>query len=86
MHIEKNFFDIIFNTVMNVSGKTKDNEKARMDIAMYCRRNDSELKPRPNGKMVKPKACYTLTADEVKSICRWLKYLRTPDGYASNLA
>ncbi|WVZ25292.1 hypothetical protein V8G54_003836 [Vigna mungo] len=32
MHIEKNFFDNIFNTVMNVSGKSKDNEKARMDI------------------------------------------------------
>ncbi|WVZ21047.1 hypothetical protein V8G54_008369 [Vigna mungo] len=35
MHIEKNFFDNIFNTVMNVAGKTKDNEKARMDIALY---------------------------------------------------
>jgi len=29
MHIEKTFFDNIFNTVMNVSSKTKDNDKAR---------------------------------------------------------
>ena len=28
MHIEKNYFDNIFNTVMDVKGKTKDNEKA----------------------------------------------------------
>jgi len=28
MHIEKNFFDNIFNTVMDVKGKTKDNDKA----------------------------------------------------------
>ena len=26
MRIEKNFFENIFNTVMNVTGKTKDNE------------------------------------------------------------
>src|SRR5688572_4193853 len=29
MHIEKNFFDIIFNTLMCVPGKTKDHLKAR---------------------------------------------------------
>jgi len=36
MHIENNFFENILNTVMNVSGKTKDNKKARMDLALYC--------------------------------------------------
>jgi len=35
MHIEKNFFENIFNTVMNVMGKTKDNEKARRDLGLY---------------------------------------------------
>ena len=28
MHVEKNVFDNVFNTVMNVSGKTKDNVKS----------------------------------------------------------
>jgi len=55
MHIEKNFFDI-FNTVMNVSGKIKDNEKARMNLNLYCRRKDLELKSHANGKVFKPKA------------------------------
>jgi len=32
MHIEKNYFDNLFNTVIDVKGKTKDNPKARMDI------------------------------------------------------
>jgi len=44
MHIEKNFFENIFNTVMNVTGKTKDNEKARRDLGLYCKRKDLELK------------------------------------------
>jgi hypothetical protein len=34
MHIEKNMFENIFNTVMDMKGKTKDNIKARMDIAL----------------------------------------------------
>ncbi|XP_029128330.1 uncharacterized protein LOC114916203 [Cajanus cajan] len=86
MHIEKNFFDNIFNTVMNVSDKTKDNEKARKDLALYCRRKDLELKPQNNGKMLKPKANYTLTVEQAKLVYQWIKELRMPDGYSSNLA
>jgi hypothetical protein len=86
MHIEKNFFDNIFNTVMNVKGKTKDNEKARKDLSLYCCRRDLEMQALPNGKIGKPKASYTLTKSDAKLVCKWLKELRMPDGYASNLA
>jgi hypothetical protein len=86
MHIEKNFFDNIFNTVMNVKGKTKDNEKARKDLSLYCCRRDLEMQALPNGKIGKPKASYTLTKSDAKLVCKWLKELRMPDGYSSNLA
>lgn len=43
MHIEKNMFENIFNTVMEVKGKTKDNIKATLDIALYCNRKNMEL-------------------------------------------
>ncbi|XP_050876180.1 uncharacterized protein LOC127079866 [Lathyrus oleraceus] len=86
MHIEKNVFDNIFNTVMNVKDKTKDNEKAREDLAKLCFRGDLELQPLENGKNGKPKASYTLTKSEAKLVCKWLKELRMPDGYASNLS
>ena len=36
MQIEKNVFKNIFNTVMDVKGKTKDNIKARLDVALFC--------------------------------------------------
>ena len=32
MHIEKILFENIFNMVMNVEGKTKDNAKSRLDL------------------------------------------------------
>ena len=64
MHIEKNFFDNIFNIVMNVSGKTKDNDKARKNLFLYCDRKDLQLKPQSNGRLLKPKANYTFIKDE----------------------
>ncbi|KAI5409628.1 hypothetical protein KIW84_055168 [Lathyrus oleraceus] len=69
-----------------INRKTKDNEKARKDMEILCNRKELELKVKPNGKLLKPKANYSLTSEEAKAICRWLNELRMPDGYASNLA
>jgi len=85
MHIEKNMFDNIFNTVMDVKDKTKDNLKARMDVQTYCNRPELELKEH-QGKILKPKAAYSLTKEQRKLVCGWVKSLRFQDGYASNLS
>ncbi|KAH0724842.1 hypothetical protein KY284_000707 [Solanum tuberosum] len=71
--------------VMDVKGKTKDNPKARMDIKEYCRRKELWLQELHNGKIVKPKACFSFTLDEKREIIEWVKNLRMPEGYASNL-
>ncbi|BAT83997.1 hypothetical protein VIGAN_04125700 [Vigna angularis var. angularis] len=36
--------------------------------------------------MYKPKANYTLSTDQIKQVCHWVKGLRMPDGYSSNLS
>ncbi|CAI8589555.1 unnamed protein product [Vicia faba] len=51
MH-RKNVFINTFNTVMNVKDKTKDNKKAREDLAKLCFLRDLELQPLENGKNV----------------------------------
>jgi len=43
MHFEKNVFENIFNTVMDVKGKTKDNIKARLDVGVFYNRKNMEL-------------------------------------------
>lgn len=43
MHNEKNVFDNLFNTVMNVNGKTKDNVKSRQDLALFCNRPELKI-------------------------------------------
>jgi tRNA A37 threonylcarbamoyladenosine dehydratase len=43
MHIEKHVFENIFNIVMDVKGKTKDNIKAKMNIALFCHHKNMEF-------------------------------------------
>jgi hypothetical protein len=43
MYIEKNVFENIFNMVMGVKGKTKDNIKSGKHIALFCERRNMEL-------------------------------------------
>ncbi|XP_045830958.1 uncharacterized protein LOC123922269 [Trifolium pratense] len=66
--------------------KTKDNDNARRDIGLYCKRNELLLVETSNGKLLKPRANYTLSPEEAKSVCRWVKEVKMPDGYSSNLA
>ena len=70
---------------MDVKNKTKDNVKARMDLKEYCRWQDLEFYELLNGKMVKPKANFSFTLDQKKVICEWVRGLKMPDGYASNM-
>jgi hypothetical protein len=85
MHVEKNVFDNVFNTVMNVEEKIKDNPKVRMDLKVICKRSELELKEY-NGKVLKPKTRYVLGPDQVKQVCQWFRQLRFRDGYIPNIA
>ncbi|CAM8905483.1 unnamed protein product [Rhodiola kirilowii] len=85
MHIEKNVFENLFNTIMDVKGKTKDDGvKCRKDIKLYCRRPELELKTR-RGRMVAHKGKYQLTREQQKLVLIWVKSLQFPDGFLSNL-
>lgn len=85
MHIVRNVFLNIFYTCMDVKGKTKDNVKARQDLELYCKRPNLEL-IYEDGKPHKPPASYVLPKDKSIKVCEWVKELRLPDGYASNIA
>jgi hypothetical protein len=59
MHIEKNVFENIFNTVMDVKGKTKDNIKARLDVVRFYNRKNMELVC-DGSRVAKPRASFVL--------------------------
>jgi hypothetical protein len=80
MHQENNVVEALIHTCMNFQ-KTKDNPKARRDLAMLCERptqvhNDHD-KP--------PHALFCLTSKDKIKVMRWMKKIIFPDGYAAGL-
>jgi hypothetical protein len=85
MHIEKNVFENIFNTVMDVKGKIRDNIKARLDVVEFCNRKNMEL-VWDGSWVAKPRASFILEKNAQLLVYKWLKSLRFPDGHASNIS
>ena len=86
MHIEKNICDNLLGTFLNLEGKSKDNMKARQDLQKLNLRPALHPILLPNGKYHMPLAPYNLSIDEKTNLLRVLKYLKVPDGYASNIS
>ncbi|XP_026380826.1 uncharacterized protein LOC113275507 [Papaver somniferum] len=85
MHIEKNICDNIVGTLMNIEGKTKDTMKARLDLEDMNIKKELHLK-RVGNKFIKRPACYTLSPDQRRDFCKFLKSVKFPDGYAANIS
>jgi len=85
MHIEKNVFENIFNTVMDVKGRTKDNIKARLDVALFCNRQNMKLVC-DESRVAKPRASFVLEKNTQLLVYKWLKSLCFLDGHASNIS
>ena len=84
MHVEKNVFDNIVNTLLDVDNKSKDSVNARLDLKeMNIRSNlHADLTgPKP----VIPKAVYYMPPNKRKIFCKLIGEARFPDGHASNL-
>ena len=64
MHIEKNIYDNLLATLLNVDGKSKDNEEAGKDLAEMDLRHKLHLINRPNKKSYMPPAKYNLSSSE----------------------
>ncbi|RDY00010.1 hypothetical protein CR513_16860, partial [Mucuna pruriens] len=54
-------------------------------LSEYCNRKELLLK-NPNGNYVKPKAKFCLSNEQKNDVCEWVKGLKMPDGYASNIS
>ena len=83
MHIEKNVCDSIVGTLLDIPNKSKDGEKARLDLKeLKIRLN---LIPTKKGNATYlPPAKYTLSRQEKRKLCEWLASVKVPNGYSSN--
>ena len=86
MHTEKNWLDSIMGTLLNIIGKTKDTDKARLDLEDMGIRHSLHLRMMNNGKVEKPPACYTLSQKNKNEFYEFLRKVKYPDGYAANIS
>jgi hypothetical protein len=85
MHQERNVVESIISMCFDFTGQTKDNIKARRDLAELCDRSYLELKQNPSGYESRPRAPYCLMPKEREEIFQWLKKLKFPDHYEANI-
>jgi hypothetical protein len=85
MHIEKNACDIFLAMLLNMK-KSKDNLKARRDLKEMNIKHALHSIPLPNGKFLLPPALFTMEKSEREALCRVIRDIRIPDGYASDIS
>ena len=86
MHNEKNVSEAVLSLCLDIPDKTKDNVKARLDIAEICDRPKLHLTQKPNGTWQKSRAPYCVDKDDKLAILKWFKQLKFPDRFAANLS
>jgi len=85
MHIEKNICEYILGTFLGMAGKSKDSINSRLDLEDMGIRKNLHLVRNGNSYTI-PHAPYTMTKKQKTDFCDFLKSVKFPDGYASNLA
>jgi len=85
MHTEKNVAEALWATLMDTD-KSKDNPKARADLARLCDRPHLEMRPpRASKTWRRPRGDYVLEKKHRTVVVQWIKDLMFPDGFAANL-
>jgi hypothetical protein len=85
MHQEHNVVKSIISMCFDVTIFSKDNVNARKDLTALCNRPSLEPKTNVKGNLKRPRAPYCLKPAQKKEILRWLKTLKFPGRYASNI-
>jgi hypothetical protein len=85
MHQECNVAESIISMCFDITGFSKDNINARKDLADLCNRPSMEPKVNAKENLKRTRPSYCLRPAERKEILRWLKKLKYPDRYMSNI-
>ncbi|CAD6336419.1 unnamed protein product [Miscanthus lutarioriparius] len=81
---QKNICESLLGTLLELQGKCKDSEKARLDMQHLGIRPDQHLVLK-KGKYTLPPALYSLGKDDKEIMCKFLHGVKFPDGYAANI-
>ena len=84
MHVEKNVCDSLLCTILD-NNMSKDITNARHDLKNMGVRDTLWIYEDQNKKLMKPHAPYVLTPEDRREFLQFLKGVKLPDGFCSNL-
>jgi hypothetical protein len=85
MHIEKNICESLMATILNIPRKIKDTIKARLHLKDCGIKKELQFKETGDSCQM-PHARYTLSKEQKKAFCGFLREVKFPDGFASNVS
>ncbi|BBH09232.1 hypothetical protein Prudu_021674 [Prunus dulcis] len=85
MHVEKNIFDTLVGTILDIEGKTKDTIKARLDLERMGIRRGLWMN-RDSDKARRDLAFFSMKPNDKKEFLKFVSSVKFPDEYASNIA
>jgi hypothetical protein len=85
MHVQKNVFESIIGTLLDIKGKTKEGLNSRVDLVNLGIKKELHPVLQKNGKYHLPAVNYNFNVDEKHVMCVWIKNLRVPSGFYSSI-
>ncbi|XP_070677853.1 uncharacterized protein [Malus domestica] len=85
MHIEKNVFDTLVGTILDIERKTKDTMEARLDLERMGIRSSLWMK-NVGGTLKKGHPFFTVKLNGKKEFFNFISSVKFPDGYLSNIS
>ena len=86
MHVEKNVFDTLVGTILDIEGKTKDTIKTHLDLEIMGIRRGLWMN-RDNDKTIRDLAFFfSMKSNDKKEFLKFVSSVKFLDGYASNIA
>ncbi|CAL8999749.1 unnamed protein product [Prunus brigantina] len=85
MHVEKNVFDTLVGTILDIEGKTKDTIKAHLDLERMGIRRGLWMN-RDGDKARRDLTFFAMKPNDKKDFLQFVSSVKFPDGYASNIA
>ncbi|CAL2277858.1 unnamed protein product [Prunus armeniaca] len=85
MHVEKNVFNTLMGTILDIEGKPKDIIKARPDLERMGIRRGLWMN-RDNDKARRDLAFFSMKPNDKKDFLKFVSSVKFPDGYAYNIA
>jgi hypothetical protein len=85
MHVEKNVYESLLKSLLHTGRKTSDHGHAWVDLKKMKIRPELWLDDSVKGTKL-PTSCINLSKHEKKEFCGFLKNVKVPSGYSTNVS